>query len=220
MQIEKLLQDNPSFHVWSDGSAANFGVSDRVVKYIYGKLKPGDVTLETGSGKSTFAFLLAECKHTAIAPDPGEELRIRDYCRANQIVPDFTFIANSSAEVLPLLVNNIPALDFVFIDGAHRYPYAEIDYHFTEKKLRTGGYMVVDDIHLPSVRNLYVFLKNEKNWELDALIDKTAFFKKIGEEVLINDWQNQGINRYFLVYSNMKAKAVGLIKSVLGMKRR
>jgi hypothetical protein len=219
MEIDKLLKDNPSFHVWGDGSPANFGVSDQVVKYMLHKLKPGLASLETGSGKSTFAFLMAGCKHISIAPDPGEEERIRKYCTENNIKADFTFIADSSAEVLPALCKTIHALDFVFIDGAHRYPYAEIDYHFTEKKLNVGGYMVVDDIHLPSVRNLFVFLKREKNWRLDTVIDKTAFFIKTGEEVLINDWQNQGINRFFLVYSNFKVRVKNFIKTILFMKR-
>ena len=218
MEIEKLLNDNPSFHVWGDGRPANFGVSDKVVKYILSKLKPGFVTLETGSGKSTFAFLMAGCKHIAIAPDAGEEDRIRQYCKDNNIQADFTFVADSSSEVLPSLINTIPALDFVFIDGAHRYPFAEIDYHFTEKKLKVGGYMVVDDVQLPSVRNLFVFLKKEKNWQLDAVIGKTAFFIKTKEEELINDWQNQGINRFYLVYSDCKVKVKQLIKSLLFIK--
>lgn len=220
MEIQKLLKDNPSFHVWEDGSPANFGVPDKVVIYLLGKLKPGLVTLETGSGKSTFAFLMAGCKHISIAPDPGEEMRIRQYCEGNAIKTDFTFIADSSADVLPALIKTIPALDFVFIDGAHRYPYAEIDYHFTEKKLRIGGYMVVDDVQLPSVRNLFRFLKKEKNWELDTVIGKTAFFVKTGEEVLVNDWQNQGINRFYWVYSDYKAKLKKLIKRILLMKTR
>ncbi|MBW0177704.1 class I SAM-dependent methyltransferase [Sediminibacterium sp.] len=220
MEIEKLLKDNPSFHVWGDGRPANFGVSDKVVKYIISKLKPGFATLETGSGKSTFAFLMAGCKHISIAPDAGEGERIRQYCLANNLNADFSFIAESSAEVLPALMKTIPALDVVFIDGAHRYPYAEIDYHFTEQKLRVGGYMIVDDVHLPSVRNLFVFLKREKNWKLEAVIGKTAFFIKTGEEVLINDWQNQGINSFFLVYSDFKASVIKLIKTVLFMKNR
>jgi len=218
--IDKLLQDNPSFHEWSDGKPANFGVPDKVVKYIYSIVKPGFSTLETGSGKSTFAFLFAGCKHISIAPDPGEEERIRKYCRENNIPPDFTFICNSSAEVLPDVVKQIESLDVVFIDGAHRYPFAEIDYHFTEKRLKTGGYMIVDDIQLPSVRNLFVFLRKEKNWALDKIIDKTAFFIKTGEEVLVNDWQNQGINNFYFGYSEWKGRIKNMIKRLLFMRSR
>lgn len=216
MEIHKLIQENPSFHVWSDGSPANFGVSNAVVQAIQNKVKPGSVTLETGSGKSTFAFLLKGCQHTSIAPDPGEGDRIKQYCLANGLTINFTFIADSSAKVLPSLMQSIPSLDFVFIDGAHRYPFAEIDYHFTEQKLKVGGYMVVDDVHMPSVKQLYRFLKKEKNWQLDELVGNTAFFIKTGEEVLINDWQNQGINQFFLRYSNARFKLVKLIKALIG----
>lgn len=218
MELKQLIQENPSFHVWSDGKPANFGVSNSVVQAIQNKVKPGSVTLETGSGKSTFAFLLKGCNHTSIAPDLGEGERIKQYCLANGLQINFTFIADSSANVLPNLIQSIPALDFVFIDGAHRYPFAEIDYHFTEQKLKVGGYMVVDDVHMPSVRQLFRFLRKEKNWKLDEMVGNTAFFIKISKEVLINDWQNQGINQFFLNYSNARYKVIKFIKALLGKK--
>jgi hypothetical protein len=45
MVIDKLLKDNQSFHSWDNGSIANFGASDKVVKYIHSKLKPGFITI-------------------------------------------------------------------------------------------------------------------------------------------------------------------------------
>jgi Methyltransferase domain len=158
------------------------------------------------------------CQHISIAPDPGEGDRIKQYCLQNGLPINFTFIAESSAKALPSLIATIPSLDFVFIDGAHRYPFAEIDYHFTEQKLKVGGYMVIDDVHMPSVKQLYRFLKKEKNWKLDELVGNTAFFIKTSEEILINDWQNQGINEYFLHYSNWRFKMVKFIKAILGKK--
>jgi hypothetical protein len=50
MEVKTLFQDNPSFHVWGDGSPANFGVSNAVIQAIHSKVKPKSVTLETGSG--------------------------------------------------------------------------------------------------------------------------------------------------------------------------
>ena len=44
MSINKLLEDNPSFHSWDSGEIANFGVSDKVVKYIYSKLKSNHIS--------------------------------------------------------------------------------------------------------------------------------------------------------------------------------
>ena len=214
MVIDKLLKDNPSFHSWDNGSIANFGASDKVVKYIHSKLKPGFITIETGSGKTTVAFLLAGCKHTSISPNPLEEQRIRKYCQDNNIEADFTFVCDSSAEVLPALVKQVSHFDFVFIDGAHRYPFAEIDYFFTQEKLKVGGYMVVDDIQLPSVRTLYTFLRKEKNWTLDNVVGNTAFFLKHGDEVVIDDWQNQGVNQFYLIYSTVNFKIKSIIKNI------
>ena len=218
MSINKLLEDNPSFHSWDSGEIANFGVSDKVVKYIYSKLKSGFSTIETGSGKSTFAFLTAGCNHIAISPNKLEEERIRKYCQENNIESKFKFICGSSTEELPSLVNEINHFDLIFIDGAHRYPFAEIDYHYTEKKLRVEGYLVLDDVHLPSVRNLFLFLKKEKNWQLETIIEHTAFFIKTSEEVVIDDWQNQGINQNFKKVESFKIYIKSLMKQFLRIK--
>jgi hypothetical protein len=81
-----------------------------------------------------------------------------------------------------------------------------------------GGYLVLDDVQLPSVRNLFLFLKKEKNWRLETVIDNTAFFVKFAEEIVIDDWQNQGINANYKIVSGIKYKIIILIKKVLRMK--
>jgi len=81
-----------------------------------------------------------------------------------------------------------------------------------------GGYLVLDDVQLPSVRNLFLYLKKEKNWRLETVIDNTAFFVKFAEELVIDDWQNQGINANYKIVSGIKYKIIILIKKVLRMK--
>jgi hypothetical protein len=76
----------------------------------------------------------------------------------------------------------------------------------------------LDDVQLPSVRNLFLFLKKEKNWRLETVIDNTAFFVKFEEEIVIDDWQNQGINANYKIVSGIKYKIIILIKKVLRMK--
>jgi hypothetical protein len=78
-----------------------------------------------------------------------------------------------------------------------------------------GGYMVVDDVQLPSVSNLYNFLKKEKNWTLETVIDHTAFFVKHSEEVVIDDWQNQGINDFYKKFSAFKQFIKSVLKPIL-----
>ena len=78
--------------------------------------------------------------------------------------------------------------------------------------------MVLDDVHLPSVRNLFLFLKKEKNWQLETIIEHTAFFIKTSEEVIIDDWQNQGINQNFKKVESFKNYIKSLIKQFLRIK--
>ena len=90
-------------------------------------------------------------------------------------------------------------MDFVFIDGAHAFPIACIDFHYTEYRLKVGGIMGVDDIFMPSVRILYDFLCAEDDWELVETISDTAFFRLLRKKnAETNDPSiSQGINKVF-----------------------
>ncbi|MFN7118499.1 MAG: class I SAM-dependent methyltransferase [Saprospiraceae bacterium] len=197
MSIERLLQDRPMLHAWDDGTPASFATSPKVLHFIHDHTKPGMTTLETGSGYSTIAFALAGSKHICITPFTEESGRIKQYCNKIGLQPNITFLAASSDQILPDQ-NVIPAqLDFVFIDGAHRFPFACIDFHYTESKLPVGGIMGVDDIDMPSVKVLYDFIRREKEWELIEKIKGTAFFRRIKPTEPLMDWQAQQMNEAY-----------------------
>lgn len=195
MTIEKLLQDRPLFHAWDDGSPTSFATSPKVLQFIYDHAQKGMTTLETGSGYSTVAFAMAGTNHICITPFAEESKRILEYCNKIGLQPTITSLTGSSDTVLPTN-NNIPeTLDFVFIDGAHRFPYACVDFHYTGEKVRVGGILGVDDVDMPSVKVLYDFLKGEEDWELMERIKDTAFFKRIKTPNHVMDWQGQGMNQ-------------------------
>ena len=53
--------------------------------------------------------------------------------------------------------------------------------------------MVLDDIQIPSVFELFRFMKVESCVELEEVIVRTAFFRKVGEGAAgPDDWQRQG----------------------------
>lgn len=208
MSIERLLADKPNLHAWDDGSPASFATSPKVLYFIHDHTKPDMITLETGSGYSTIAFALAGSQHICITPFTAESDRILQYCNNIGLQANITFLAASSDMILP---DNkvIPAtLDFVFIDGAHRFPFPCIDFHYTESKLKVGGIMAVDDIDMPSVKILYDFLRREKEWELVEKIKGTAFFRRTRPTEPLMDWQGQQMNEGYkqrkVLISNIK----------------
>jgi len=104
----------------------------------------------------------------------------------------------SELDHIPSELDHIPSeLDHILIDGAHRFPFPIIDWHYTAPKLRLGGILSVDDFKMPSVKILYDFLCIEEVWELIEVIHNTAFFRKLREPFIIDDWQNQKINLTF-----------------------
>lgn len=94
-------------------------------------------------------------------------------------------------------------LDLVLLDGPHAYPLPQLEYVYLFPQVRVGGWMVLDDIQIPSVHELFRFMKMESTVVLEQVIVRTAFFRKVRESAPgPDDWQRQGLNaRSILRYS-------------------
>ena len=215
MLIERLIKDNPQFHKYK-GSVTSWAPHPDTLRFLYSLLTPGMSTLETGCGHTTVVFSIADTKHTCITPDQGEAKLVKEYCAKLALKNNITFLIESSDTALPCKVIKptglekfykylirwfglgnelIPSeLDHILIDGAHRFPFPIIDWHYTAPKLKLGGILSVDDFNMPSVRILYDFLCIEEEWELIEVIHNTAFFRKLREPSTTDDWLHQKIN--------------------------
>ena len=190
--ISKLINDKPMFHTWSELPP----VGPEILRFIARNVSRGMTTLETGAGHTTVIFAIAGARHTCIAPANDEFDKIVAYCsRAGVDLSGVRFIDESSDRALPRDGTVPSELDFVFIDGAHRLPFPLIDYHYTGASLKVGGLLGLDDMEMPSVRQLYTFLDGEDEWELVDAIHDAAFFRKIAHVKIIRDWAGQKINR-------------------------
>jgi len=191
-KLRTLLNDKPRFHDWSDVPPT----SAEVLEFIYRNLNSDMTTLETGAGHSTVVFAIAGTNHVCIDTGKQECERIAGYCSNIGVdTSRIAFINRSSDAALSRSETTPPQLDFIFIDGAHRFPFPIIDYHYTEGRLKIGGILGVDDFTMPSVRILYDFLRGEDEWEIVEEIGETAFFRRVSETRIVSDWQGQNINR-------------------------
>ncbi|MFN3511942.1 MAG: class I SAM-dependent methyltransferase [Phenylobacterium sp.] len=193
--IEELIALNPALQAWGDDSPANWAPAPDVLRFIAANVQAGMQTVETGAGQSTIAFALAGARHTAVTLDSGEAARIRAYLADRGLHCPVRFIHESSDRALARADTLPPVLDFVFIDGAHRFPFPCLDWHYTEGRLRVGGLVGVDDFCMPSVRILHDFLLGEDEWELVQVFERTSFFRRVRETVVLNDCQGQRINQ-------------------------
>lgn len=179
-----LMQERPKLHSAHDGTTAtesavyNWSLNPTVLQWLIDHLRPGLRTLETGCGYSTIVFALCGCHHTVVSPFPEEHRCINEWCRKHGVSVDtVTYINGPSDRVLPTLTTT--PLDLVLIDGDHAVPAPLIDFHYTSDRLIKDGFLLVDDVQLPSVRQLYNFLDTETlRWGYMEQIERTRIYRK------------------------------------------
>lgn len=88
-----------------------------------------------------------------------------------------------SHQVLPQLEAKKTMIDFAFIDGWHTFDYALIDFFYIDRMLRTGGIVVLDDAHWPSIRKLCRYIVSNRSYTprsmLPADISKLSIKRRI-----------------------------------------
>lgn len=199
MNLDRLLEDKPQLHAWSDGRPASWAVSPEVLRWMARQLEPGMRTLETGSGHTTVLFAMAGAHHTCVTPSRAEGEAITRYCNSIGVSTENLRFVYQPSDVALATPGVLPeSLDFVFIDGAHRFPLPHIDFHYTEPRIRVGGILGVDDCGMPSVRQLHDFLDGEDEWERETAIGNTVFFRRLAETKIVSDWKGQKMNADFM----------------------
>jgi len=106
------------------------------------------------------------------------------------------FVEGETKDTLPLSQFD-SQLDLVLLDGPHAYPLPQIEFSYLFPWIRLGGWLVVDDIQIPSVYEMFDFLRKESSVVLEEVVVRTAFFRRTGaEEQSPDGWARQGINRH------------------------
>jgi hypothetical protein len=190
--LAQLLADPPLIHTAPDTQVvATHGLLEDALRWIDGNVKPGQRTIETGSGLSTITLALTGAEHTCIVPNAPEVEKIRTYCEARGIdLSRVDFHLEPSERVLPKL--DTGPLDLVLIDGSHSFPQVFIDWFYTAHSLRVGGTLIVDDVHVWTGRVLRDFVAAEPEWEpIHEWAGRTAAFRKTAETDPDRLWVDQ-----------------------------
>ncbi|MGH3188260.1 MAG: class I SAM-dependent methyltransferase [Streptosporangiaceae bacterium] len=198
--VERLLIDKPSFHL---SGAARWDALPETLEAIARFARPGDTTLEVGVGVSTVVFAASGTHHTAISCDPAEHERVREYCQQIGIDDSrLDFAVGMSDDVLPALLTRDRTLDMALVDGAHSFPLPVVDWHYVARALKVGGRLLLDDIPVPAVGQVFRHMKLEAGWRLDGIFDdRAAAFTLIALPDQDDDWIRQPFNMDFPDYS-------------------
>jgi len=162
-------------------------------------------TAETGCGLSTVLLsTVADC-HTCFTIAGGNSLeRVQNVAHLRH--ERVNFVIGPSQVTVPRHAFPRP-LDFVLIDGPHGFPFAHLEYYFFYQRIRRGGLLVVDDIHIPTIRQMYDVLRDDKMWLHVEDVLTTAFFQRTEAPLFDpygDSWERQQFNqRHFVDGASM-----------------
>jgi hypothetical protein len=167
---------------------------------------------ETGTGASTLLFSHLSTCHEVFAVNSDESI---DRVLSNPLLKRdvISFIEGPSQKTLPTHTFRAP-LQAVLIDGPHAYPFPELEYFYLYPHIEPAGLLVVDDIHIPTIHNLFRYLRKEDMFHLLEVRGKTAFFQRT-EAPLFDPWGDgwwlQGCNKGTLLRYSWSDRLKGAI---------
>lgn len=195
--VERIIQEvSRDYHI--NGSLSPL-VLRRIVE-LHGAVD-AQRTAETGCGLTTLVFSNLSADHTSFADGSGDSLP------NTQAHPYFNaaaarFVVGPSQTTLPHHIFDGP-LDLVLLDGPHAYPFPNLEYYYFYPWLRQGGILVIDDVHIPTIGNLYDFLREDEMWAHLGDVETTAFFQRTEAPTHPphgDDWPMQRYNRRHFPY--------------------
>lgn len=165
-------------------------VSDAEARFLFRLVRDHGCrrTLEVGCGlgKSAVAIMSAtDGPHTVIDPyqDNYGRRGIANIDRSG-LGERLVFVPELSCLALPKLVESGARFDFVFIDGSHRFDDVLLDFCYADLLLDSGGYVVLDDLWMRTVRLVVSFVRrNRKDYSLVSGAPRgLAVFRKTGTD--------------------------------------
>ena len=133
-------------------------------------------SVETGAGKSTLLLSHLSDHHLVFAVNDGQSL---DRARQSPLLRKRTTEFVEGPTQITLMNHQFTEpLQLAFIDGPHGFPFPNMEYWKLYPHLETGGLLIVDDIHIPTIRQLFDFLREEPMFTLLETVGKTAFFER------------------------------------------
>ena len=174
-------------------------------------------SVETGCGATTLLLSHLSEHHTVFALDAGASVANvrRSPLLREEVV---TFVEGPSQRTLPQH-RFTEKLQLALIDGPHAYPFPDLEYYFLYPHLEVGALLILDDIQIHSIHNLFEFLRSDEMFRLDEVLRTTAFFTRTEAPVfdpLADNWGRQKYNRRTLLRYDWKSKLAGALpRSVL-----
>jgi hypothetical protein len=163
------------------------------------------VSLETGCGKSTIMFSNLSSKHYVFAYDDRDQPDSSVLMVQNDPAFDSStteWVYGPTQRTLP--VHRFPdglMFDVMLIDGPHGYPFPDLEYALLYDRLKPGGILILDDVHIPSIGNMYDLLREDRMYDDIGVFSTTGLLRRTAIEGVPSDgdhWfeQNYNVSRF------------------------
>jgi hypothetical protein len=159
------------------------------------------VTLETGCGKSTIMFSNLSVRHFVFAYDDRDapESSVGMVCSDPQFISENTvFVFGPTQRTLPSY--RFPEglqFDVILIDGPHGYPFPDLEYALLYERLKPGGILILDDVHIASIGNMYDLLREDRMYDDMGVFSTTGLLRRTALKAVPPDgdhWYEQNYN--------------------------
>jgi hypothetical protein len=159
------------------------------------------VTLETGCGKSTIMFSNLSVQHFVFAYDDRDapESSVGMVCSDPQFISENTvFVFGPTQRTLPRY--QFPEglqFDVILIDGPHGYPFPDLEYALLYERLKPGGILILDDVHIASIGNMYDVLREDRMYDDMGVFSTTGLLRRTTLKAVPPDgdhWYEQNYN--------------------------
>ncbi len=183
-----------------------FYSSGSILYHLIREFKPTK-TLEVGFayGLSTLFICQALADNgqgAHIAIDPYQDRKFRSIGLLNieraSLSNYLQFYPRPSFQVLAELNAQKATFDFAFIDGSHLFDFIMVDFFFIDRMLTDNGFIVFDDLWLPSVRKVISFVLHNRAYRLvkpsgEVTTPLTSrlglLWRRFAQNPLGRDWQ-------------------------------
>jgi hypothetical protein len=198
--IERLLNEIALLpEDWHKAGSVSIGVLHGIARHVgSGRLTH---SVETGSGKTTLLLSHLSDDHKVFAinqyadVDTGSVSNVRTSPLFNPAAVEFI---DGPTQMTLLHHRFNHKLQLALIDGPHGYPFPNLEYYNLYPHLEQGALLILDDIHIPTIRNLFDFIRVDEMFELLEVIETTAFFRRTAAPTFssVQDgWWLQNFNR-------------------------
>ena len=163
---------------------------------VMAAMQPIRFSMETGSGKTTLLFSHLSESHTVFSLDSGTG-------SVANVIDSPLFEAGAVEYIVGPTQRTLPGhgfagpVDVALLDGPHGYPFPDLEYFFVYPHIRSGGVLMLDDIHIPTIRRMFEILAADAMWEVEAVVGHLAVLRRTDHSAVRPEedgWWKQGYN--------------------------